>query len=169
MQAGAREQKAECPRCRDFLCFDTDWLGRLAEWCPHCDEGRPHSRSQWLARFAEEDAAMTECEAPEPEYLDDKHCEICGALFRPTGVRNVYCGARCSSEANRRAHRRRYLASGGRRVKQPERTCQYEGCDEPCRSKWCITHAKVVRSEQNRAYARWRHAQRRSRDNEAKP
>lgn len=126
VQAGAREQKAECPRCRDFLCFDTDWIGRLVEWCPHCDEGRPHTRQGWLARFAEEDALVI---APADQGARSRvtHCAECSeAIPDDVDGRCQYCSPQC-----------RRAAAARRKRDRKRKQCKTKGCPNTTLATWC--------------------------------
>lgn len=132
LNAGAREQKEECPRCRDFLGYETDWIGRVKAICPHCDEHRPHSRARWLARFAEENEAVV---GPAPDEAA-RWCQWCGLAMpahRPKFAR--YCSDQCTQQR----------AADAKRLKErarPPHPCATEGCQGTTRSTYCLPCAR---------------------------
>lgn len=127
VRAAARKQRAECRICRDYVEFTVDRVGRLIETCPHCHEGRPHSRSRWLARFAIEDAAMLE---PAPEDTT-RWCAWCGSAMPEERPRTAcYCSKQCVRAAAAEAKRARIRAI-------PPHACATAGCTGTTRSTYC--------------------------------
>lgn len=131
-RSSRRGQKEECPTCRDFLCFDTDGMGRCVAWCPHCRDGRPHSRAQHLARLAEEDRA---CREPE-----QSRCAWCDTPFPVEASGQQYCGPSCreaagNHRANARNRRRREAREAGtpvpKRIATVQRPTQCKHCGAP--------------------------------------
>lgn len=131
-RTAAKCQHDECPTCREYLAFDTDGMGRVVCWCPHCRDGRPHSRAKYLARLAEEDAAWRE-----PEM---RRCTWCDAPYMPKGAGQRYCGASCrEATANHRANERnRRLREGQplpKRLALVARLTHCEACGSPLKQK----------------------------------
>ncbi len=131
-RTAAKCQHDECPTCREYLAFDTDGMGRVVCWCPHCRDGRPHSRAKYLARLAEEDAAWRTVEA--------RRCTWCDGPFTPKRAGQRYCGTPCrEATANHRANERnRRLREGQplpKRLALVARLTHCEACGSPLEQK----------------------------------
>lgn len=67
------------------------------------DEMRAQGVEEWKVRMAESLLRTGKL----------RYCNVCGKVFKPRDVRNVYCGFKCKQEANRYRARMR-----GRRLRE---------------------------------------------------
>ncbi|MHB1310608.1 MAG: hypothetical protein ACYC3L_01235 [Gemmatimonadaceae bacterium] len=109
----AAGQRDTCDVCRDYLAFATDGMGRVTCYCPHCRDGRPHSRARWLARLEYEDRICRET-----PHVEQRECAWCDAPYTPENVGQRYCQPECREAAGnhranvKNAERRRLRAAG---------------------------------------------------------
>jgi hypothetical protein len=82
-----------CPKDNEVVRFEMDWIGRVLEICPVCDEGKAPSTPQ------------------HPDLRDDiGYCgaDDCGKVFRKKASNQKYCGQECATKARIKRDRVRY-------------------------------------------------------------
>lgn len=79
-----------CHVCQDYVRTWTNGMGRVFVSCPHCDEGKPHSRPAVVARLLFETAHLDR-----GIYVDrTRKCVRCG--HSPCrGKFSKYCSDEC--------------------------------------------------------------------------
>lgn len=131
----AAGQRDTCATCREYLAFETDGMGRVGVYCPHCRDGRPHSRARWLARLDYEERMCREEQSGQC-----RACDWCGTSFLPKMSGQKYCQLSCKEAAqnhrnNLKNAARRALRAAGQplpvRLRLVDRPVACLACGQP--------------------------------------